>query len=127
MKFLEWFSFIQPANEPIVYQITMVISGLLVLLGLLLPMYFKRQGNRWMGEWSREVRVNALSYGLIGLMLAWLSSQNVVVLGARAWYSILAILILWKGYSLWSRRKYWSTKGKDESRRLQQLKYMPGR
>ena len=127
MNVLSWFSFIQPASEPIVFQVFAGISGFLILLGLLLPFYFQRKGNRWMLEWSREVRLSAMLYGLIGLVLSWLSSQNVVVLGARAWYVILTILILWRGYSLWNRRKFWAMKEKDEARRLQQLKYMPGR
>ncbi|GEM_PF-4417690 len=127
MSILSWFSFIQPASEPIVYQSFLGISAFLIFLGLLLPLYFKRKSNRWMLEWSREVRLSALTYGVIGLILAWLSSQNVVVLGARVWYVLLTILILWRGYSLWNRRKFWSMKEKDEARRLQQLKYIPSR
>ncbi|MBI5134853.1 hypothetical protein HZA86_01280 [Candidatus Uhrbacteria bacterium] len=124
---LQWLNFIQPATESPVIRTAMAVAVLLVAIGLFLPPIVKRRSSRWMMEWASEVRMNAFSVGVAGLLLTWLSGQRVVVLGARAWYVLLALLVVWRAYTLWGRYKHWGAKEKDEYRRLQQLKYIPGR
>ncbi len=126
-QILLWLNFIRPATETNVITATAVLAGIIVAVSILLPVIMKRRANRWLMEWANEVRVSAIILGVCGLLLAWLSQQRVVVLGSRAWYPILIIVLLVRAFRLWGRYKHWSAKEKDEYRRLQQLKYIPGR
>ena len=124
--FLQWFNFIQPSVPLSVLWGARIVGILLVALGIGCVIAQKR-ADLWIREWLREVRWSAFGYGGTVLLLTWFSSQRVVVLGARVWYVLLAALVAWRTWRLSRRRRHWLQKQKTEQRRMQQLKYKPGR
>ena len=124
---LDWLSFTSPAIAPNVLKGIQITAIVFLLLGVALVALTKKRVDRWLLEWLKEVRGSLFRYSFLLLLLSWLSSENVNVLGARVWYVLVFALFVWRITRLKSRMKYWEKRKTEEQQRMQKLKYMPGR
>ncbi len=127
MNVLDWFSFVSPNILSSTLRVLQVIGVVLILGGIVMVPILKRSANRWILEWIKEVRGSIVRYGATLLLLTGLSQAKVSVLGSRGLYIVLLVVFLWRMWKTRGRWKYWATRQSDEERKLQKLKYMPGR
>ena len=127
MNVLDWFSFVSPNILSSTLHVLQVIGVVLILGGIVMVPILKRSANRWILEWIKEVRGSIVRYGATLLLLTGLSQAKVSVLGSRGLYIVLLVVFLWRMWKTRGRWKYWATRQSDEERKLQKLKYMPGR
>jgi len=127
MSILDWFSFTSPAMAPNVLKGIQITAIALLVLGVALVALTKKRVDRWHLEWLKEVRGSLFRYAFLLLLLSWLSSERVNVLGARVWYILVLALCVWRAFRLKSRLGYWKKRKTEEQQRMQKLKYMPGK
>lgn len=120
-----WFTFDSSAfNSNFAY---VLLAILLVFLfgGWILMSLAKKQGKeRWMLRWLGEIRNSFIWIAVWGLVLLFLTQQNIQVLGAHVWYVLLLVWLVYRGVRLAQRKKYWHSKQEVEEKNKQILRYI---
>ena len=90
-----WFAQLPFPFIPVVFYGLLAIFGIFVIVGVVLNLVAKRKhASLYWRDGYAFIAANLFQTGLVGLVLVWLTEEQVGFFGMRFWFPVLAVAFL---------------------------------